>query len=386
MAKSLFIFYFFVFTTASALAQNPPDSLSESAETDCGYVAWRATSLIMKYYQAHNPDSTLQVLNDWQTTCGPGEPITRTRILLAISDHAFDENIYDSTIVNDILNYMQRMESKSPAKLYQDYPAYFGFVPIRDAYDYFTQSLADSLLSREFDSPLELLFCQFYANIVTNPLKEIKNNPLYDNTVLKSVYMGEVQKILEKPDYNLNFLAGIWIPTGHASILGKHPEIGLQAGAKYHKMMYNLTLSIKFIDTPGYYTVLKDGAKDSTTYFLGGYLGLNIERELLKFKKNEFGLLWGVGYDGFETLRTDLNTSESTTGKTIKSLNMNFGLGYRYFYKPGKYIGFQAKYNILNYNNHGGTNLIGDCLTFSITMGALSNPDKENELYQLRYQ
>jgi len=348
-------------------------------------VAYNSTRLIIKYYKIQDYDSALLVLNDWQTACGISEPITRTRILLSINDHAFDENIYDSTIVDDVLNYMQRMESKTPDDLYENYKAYFGFVPIRSEYDYFTQSLADTLLSRGFDTPLELLFCQFYANLVANPVKAIQTDTLYMNTNFRSFYFRRVSNCPAPTLVNFNLFAGTWIPTGNASVLGIHPIIGMQGGVKLNKTTFNLTLAFKFINSPNDYAILKDGVTDTTNYFFGGYIGADIEREIYKGKKNEFNLLAGIGYDGFQSLKIDNTNTDPNAGHSISSLNANFGIGYRYFYKKNSYIGLQAKYNILNYNNIGGTNLIGDCFTITIAIGGLVNGKIKNCLYELRY-
>jgi len=69
----------------------------------------------------------------------------------------------------------------------------------------------------------------------------------------------------------------------------------------------------------------------------------------------------------------------------ISSLNTNFGLGYRYFYKNGEYIGLQGKYNIVNFSNPGGTNFSGNTLTISLIVGGFFNEKKSNALNQLRY-
>jgi hypothetical protein len=368
----------------SDTAQIYSDTTRAEFSNEYEFVAYNLTNLIMKYYMIQDFDSALLVLNDWQTACGASEPITRTRILLAISDHAFDETIYDSTIVDDVLNYVYRMESKTPGDLYSGYKSFFGYVPIRGEYDYFTQSLADTLLSREFDTPLELLFCQFYANIVTNPLKTIQTEDLYNNTDIKSYYLHRAEKCLSYPGFTYNIFSGIWIPTGNGSLLGNHPLIGLQGGVKFKKMTYNLTLAFKFVNSANDYVILKDGYYDTTNYFFGGYFGLDVEREIFKGKKNEIDLLAGIGYDGFQSIKTD-NNSDANAGHSINSLNTNFGLGYRYYYKKNKYIGLQAKYNIVNYNNKGGTNLMGDCYTITISIGGFDLSQKENCLYELRY-
>ena len=152
-----------------------------------------------------------------------------------------------------------------------------------------------------------------------------------------------------------------------------------------NKTTYNLTLAFKFINSPNNYVILKDGVNDTTNHFFGGYIGADIEREIYKGKKNEFNLLAGLGYDGFESIKPANTNNDSYSGHSISSLNTNFGIGYRYFYNKRSYIGLQAKYNIVNYNNKGGTNLMGDCLTITISVGGLVNAAKENCLYELRY-
>jgi len=106
---------------------------------------------------------------------------------------------------------------------------------------------------------------------------------------------------------------------------------------------------------------------------------------LFKANKNEFDLLFGIGYDGFESVKTIENNSEASLTHPINSINTNFGLGFRHFYKKNRYWGLKAKYNILNYNNSGGTNLMGNCITISLCLGNFSNQAKENELYEIRY-
>ena len=109
MIKALIINLIFLFPAISAWSQANSDTLKSEQSSGCEWIANNSTRLIMKYYKVQDFDSALLVLNDWQTACGISEPVVRTRILLAISDNAFNENIYDSTIVDDALNYMQRI-------------------------------------------------------------------------------------------------------------------------------------------------------------------------------------------------------------------------------------------------------------------------------------
>jgi hypothetical protein len=385
MVKALIISLIFLFEGAYAWSQSSSDTTRNEEVPECEIVAYNSTRLIMMYYDNQEFDSALLVLNDWQTACGISEPVVRTRILLAISDNAFDEDIYDSTYVDDALNYIQRMESKTPVEFYNNYKSYFGYVPIRGEYDYFMQSLADTLLSRGFDTPLELLLCQFYANIVVNPFAVIQTDTIYNSTEIKKYYYHRAEKCFSGMETNFNFFTGAWIPTGNASMLGVHPLIGIQGGVKMNKTTFNLTLAFKFINSPNKYVILKDGVNDTTSHFFGGYIGADIEREIYKGRKNEFNLLAGFGYDGFESIKPENTNNDSYSGHSISSLNTNFGIGYRYFYNKHSYIGLQAKYNIVNYNNKGGTNLMGDCFTITISVGGFVNTAKENCLYELRY-
>lgn len=375
--------------TINVFAQTQNDTTSFNEPTDCEYIAGKSTYFVMKYFVAHDYDSVDLVLRDWESACGKSEPIIRMRVLMAISQNKFDESVYDSTIIYSLLNYMDRMDTAEIGneRHYENNKAYFGYIPVRGEYDYFTQSIADTLLLRTFYNPAELLFTEIYSNVLPNPIYEIQLDSIYKNTLVKSYYSQEVDIIRREPDFNLCFSAGLWMPQENASLLGNHPIIGGQAGFRKDKMTYNLSLAFRVLKSRNQYVILVDGVKDSTNYFLGGYIGIDIDRSLISCKKHQIDLLAGIGYDSFEALyqNTDDDNPDNDTRFAIGSVNMNFGLGYRYYYKARKYIGLQAKYNVVNYSNNGGTNLAGNCLTVSIIMGGLTNPGKYSRLDDLKY-
>jgi len=386
MFKRLIISTFIVVSTFFVMAQSYPDTLSYGETPDCETIANDATNLIMYFYTIQDYDSVEIVLNNWEATCGISEPIIRTRILFAILENSFSEVLYDSTIVDDVLNYTFRMDTAN-VKLYDNYKGYFGFVPIRGEYDYFTQSIADTLLQRTFYNPMELLFSELYSNVISDAVKEIQRDTIYSNTEFRSYYYRRVDKYRYKADFNLNFLTGIWIPFSNASLLGNHPLLGCQLGMHKQKMTYNLTLAFKFLKSKNEYTIMRDGNIETTDTFFGGYIGADIERELFKFGKNEFDLLAGIGFDGFQSINvnTEDDDPNNDVGHSIHSLNTNFGLGYRHFLSKRTYLGLQGKYNIVNYVNSGGTNLTGDNLTISLVLGGFFNDRKYYELKELRY-
>jgi hypothetical protein len=368
------------------MAQNNSDTSDIRETQDCDTIAYNSTHLIVYFYTIQDYDSAEIVLNNWQSICGISEPILRTRILFAILKNSFSEALYDSTIVDYILNYMIRMDTAN-VELYDKYKEYFGFVPIRGDYDYFTQSIADTLLQRTFYDPMALLFCEQYANVIQDAVKEIQIDTIYENTEFRSFYFKRVDKYRYKADFNLNFLTGIWIPYSNASLLGNHPLLGCQLGMHKQNMTYNLTLAFKFLKSKNEYSIQRDGNIETTDTFFGGYIGADVERELFKFGKNEFDLLAGIGYDGFQSVNvnTEDDDPNNDVGHSIHSINTNFGLGCRHFLKTRSYIGLQAKYNFVNYVNTGGTNLTGDNLTISLVLGGFFNERKYYELNELRY-
>ncbi len=387
MVKKLITCVFLMVLLTNGFSQSEPDTIAEEGVPACETVAYNATNLIMYFYAVQDFDSIEIVLNDWQSICGMSEPILRTRILFSILENTFSESLYDSTIVDYVLNYMLRMDTLITEEMYYDYQEYFGFVPIRGEYDYFTQSIADTLLKYEFYNPLELLFSEFYANVQADPVKEIQKDTIYTNTGFKYYYYQRVDKYRFKPDFHINFFTGIWIPFDNASLLGNHPLLGMQGGVRSQKMTYNFTMAFKFVKSKNEYTILREGNTETTDYFFGGYIGADVERQIFKFRKNEIDILAGVGYDGFEAVNVNTEDDDpyNDKGHSINSANFNFGLGYRRYLANKTYFALQGKYNIVNYNNQGGTNLSGNCLTISLLIGGFFNERKDYFLGELRY-
>jgi len=338
---------FFSFLISSGFSQNKADTLIPGEISECESIAYNASNLIRYFYSVQDLDSVEIVLNGWESACGNCEPIVRTRILLAIYRNHFSEALYDSTIIDYVLDYINRMEISATDDTYTDYPDYFGYIPIRGDYDFFTQSIADTLLKRIFYNPAELYFSELYSNVLAKPMEEISHDSIYQNTAIKLYYDHRINKYRYKPDYHMSMMSGIWIPFDNASLLGIHPLIGFQAGFRSKKMTYNLTLAFRFVESKNEYEILLDGNSVKTNTFFGGYIAADIERDILKLGKNEFDLLGGVGYDGFDAVNvnTEDDDPDNDVSHSINSVNINFGLGYRHYMRDKRYIGLQGKYN-----------------------------------------
>lgn len=388
MIKQVVVSLFLLVISFLAFADYENGELVQRDTPQCDSVSVISSEKLMYYFNKNDFDSVELVLNSWETVCGKTEPIVRLRILLAIYGGYFSEEIYDSTVVDYVINYMNRMEVTSVENTFNDYPGYFGYIPIRGDFDYFTQSLADTLLTRSFYNPIELFFSELYANVSTNALSPIQSDTIFLGTEFRDYYFERVNKYRYKPDFHYSISSGIWIPFDNATLLGNHPTIGFQAGIRVKKMTYNVALSFKFGKSKNDYEIMIDGNTQITNEFFGGYIAADIEREIFRFRKYEFDLLGGVGYDSFDavTVNTEDADPDNDVSHVIGSVNMNFGLGFRYYLKYNRYIGLQGKYNFVNYNNPGGTNLAGNTVNITVIFGRFFNSRKDYYLNQLRYE
>ena len=386
--------FFFVFCTTSVFAQTDLDKMmTQKRVPNCADITLNATDLIVKYANRQDYDSVKIILDYWEQKCPKNTLALNTKILLAIKDRTFTELMYDSIIIYHVANYVNHYD---PPKVKNSYFSgrygYYGPYAIFENYpdfNNFTKQLAQELLPLQAEGSVEKLFCLLYADNEFDAIKEIRFNPAYKGTKIKAFYDKEVDKNLNRSsDAHLSLVMGLWSPMGKARVLGNHPTVGFQFGGRYKKTIYSGNVTFKFLATPTrYQTIYRDSLK-STNHFFGGYIGLDVDRELLRWQKSEIDVLAGIAYDGFDAIKADNNNNNNNNnGKTIGSLNLNVGIGYKRYVKRGtNYWGIQGKYNFLNYKNTGGTDLSGNVYTLNLVWGGFSNAPKDSELRRLRYR
>jgi hypothetical protein len=166
--------------------------------------------------------------------------------------------------------------------------------------------------------------------------------------------------------------AGAWFPTGHLSVLGAHPALNYGFGGRNRLNEWDLDASIRFANAPQPYTIQRNDTVYPRTYFLGGYLGLDYTRYLVRGFRWEGGVTAGIGYDAIDV--TDGNNSDNYLSPTeIYSFDYNLGVRYNYYCNPHFFIGVTAKYHFLNYNNPGGSPFDGNAISLDITIGWAGN-------------
>ena len=158
---------------------------------------------------------------------------------------------------------------------------------------------------------------------------------------------------------------GAWIPTGDLAILGTHPNIGVIWGIRHKVHEFNVVLDFRFLKSKDPYVVSRAGTLYEMDNYFGGYLGLDYIYYLAVGKSNDFGILAGLGYDGF-TLDHD---KVPAPPYEVGSFNFNLGIRFNWYTKGHTYFSFQPKYNIINYANTGGTSFDGHAITLQLFVG-----------------
>jgi len=365
----------------SSFAQDPAgiEKLMTKRLLNCTDIAYNCSLLIPGYFHDGKIDTVQMFMAYWEGKCGIDEPLMRVKILLAINEGRFQESLYDDRII-DLLLYHQ-FNMKAAADTVRQTRKLYSFYPLDDGFDLFTVSLAQSLLiQKKYKTDLERLFCEFYGGAVDALFLEL-SSAQYDDTQLKAYYLRYLGATLSLSDVHFGLSAGYWMPSGSNDVLGNHPAIGALLGGKFNKLLLALAIELRFLKAKETYTIRHDGRLIESRHFLGGFLGVEGGRELLRTNRHEIDLIGGMGLDGFDALSTD----NDRDGKSVFSLNLNLGLGYRHFLKAHgiNYIGVEIRHNWLNYATGGGTDLSGNAISLRLIYGILGNAHKNDRLKAL---
>jgi hypothetical protein len=385
--RYLWSIIFLLLMKNGVFSQTSIDRLMVEKVPNCEDISYNCIRLIQKYYETNRYDSSKIILNYWDIRCGKSEPILRLKILFAIKDGRFTEDVYDSSIIEYLKIYKDRLMVSQYMETYNNYKYYYGFVPFNSDFDKFTTTLAKTLMKDQRPNTLEYLFCKGYAENPATIFYELQKSDEYRNSKLSDYYYRQVNKYTILPDFGWSIFTGAWIPIGNISTVGSHPLVGFDFGFRNHQMIYNFSFYLKFLDSKNPYNIIYKGKTDTTSYFFGGYIGFDVEWQFFKVKRNEFHLLGGIGWDGFDAIETNSGYYGSSyeKGITMNSLNINSGIGFMHYFNYSKYIEIRIKYNLVSYSNPGGTNLSGNTITTSLVFGGFNSYYKRSKLKTLNY-
>lgn len=356
--RSFFYFLSFsAFIMNVAQGQSLQERMTEKHPT-CRDVFLNAIKIMPDLYRHKFLDSLHTALTIWKTSCGNIPAIQCTELLLSIEELTFDENRIDSSTIDLLVNYSYAWSRRNIPNSPGGETSFYTFI----------STWARLLLKQKPLDKNEKFICQVLAGEINDPVKEIRKNPTMYSSFAKILQENEqAQRTGFRTNYA--FLAGIWMPTGDLSLLGNHPSLGFQFGARDNSNQIDITLQFRFIKSTNPYTIERKNVLYDLDNYFGGYFGLDYTRYLVNKLNFDLGLLCGIGYDGFDITSSNNYNYDYLKPLSIGSFNANGGFKLNYYLTTSFYIGLQARYNFINYVNHGGTSMNGDAFSVDLIIG-----------------
>jgi hypothetical protein len=383
-SRSFLSLIFFIFTSWSAMAQDF-EHLMIRRHLDCADVAFNSGIHFARLMEENKTDSAALLLEYWERRCGVQEPVFRARLLMALHKGTFDPSMLQKGTLAYIFNYRNRIDMIQNAQMfaYDRYSTYYGSVPPDMEFDAYTRSLAGRLMQQYDAQTTEFMLAEFFSGQTDSIFTRLEQTD-YQAHPLAAEYHDAVRHYKSLSEFHFSVLSGVWIPTGGIRKLGLHPDVGFQVGMKYKKMNYDVTMSFKFLNSPNHYFARRtrtDQSVEMTNHFFGGYMGLDIGRDIYTHKGHEWQLMGGIALDGFDALKEnkDLNQEAEST----LTYNFNLGLGYRYYYTHSIYVGIRAKYNMVDYALNNVVDFTGNPFTIQLIIGGVDSATRNYYLRQL---
>jgi hypothetical protein len=384
--KKIFLFLSLILGY-NVYAQNFDSLMKITRQLDCNDIAYNSALFFEKYISNNQLDSAKSILKYWEDKCGHREPLHRAKLLLALTVNKYHDSLLTKDILTDIFNYQNRMDLMKQHEhyLYDNYKSYFGYIPVGREYDKFTIKEFGNLKSLYGTNTIEYLLCEFYSDNCDTLFSKLQSTD-YEASTLAQEYNKTLQKYVDMPESHIAFVTGVWMPTGRLDLLGVHPEFGGQTGIKYKKMNFDLTFIVKFINSPNNYYAKRTEANEPelTNHFSGGYAGIDVGRDIYTSRRHELQLTGGIAIDIFTALSADSDLDLKSASAV--SYNFNTGLGYRYYFPSGRYLGLKAKYNVVDYTLSNVVDLTGNVITVHLSFGRIANSIKRNNLKALKYK
>ncbi|MDP3434899.1 MAG: hypothetical protein Q8T04_18320 [Bacteroidota bacterium] len=342
--------------------------------------------MIERFFGQKNYDSIAIVSNRWEDFCGTTEPLFRLKVLTQIQGRTFSDIWMDKDyLMNFVFLYLDRLDyAKEPnaKQVYERYKIPFGYISLNSPFDDLTVVWANSLLEKADLLPVERAFCLLYSN-QTDAFWQILKDQKVTDAKLQEVYNGQIRKTNKMVEGNIGILTGIFLPQSNLKeYIGVKPIFGFQLGAKFNKIQYDLTFAFRTGKPNHPYNVFFKDEIVETNYQFGGYIGLDVAYELSNNYKTEFDILGGIGGDIMDAIKGDPDVENDS--KSLGSLNLNLGLGYRIYSKRMNFVGLQAKYNFVDFNNENGTSLKGNYMSLVLTYNFFGNINKHNSLKRMQ--
>lgn len=368
------------------------DKLVEQLMTDrvlyCDDIRYNSVRLIPRLFAEHNYDTLDAVMNYWEKYCGLNSSLVSFKIIYSIHNRTFKEELHDasndstgtSSALSDsayyrknIISYLTHFSPSGELSGTLRYGNNYMATAYRNYYTFIVNT-ARTLKARTDLSPTEQFLVDYFAEPDSVKLQNLSGDEF------KQSRIGHAWLGMERDGgFNYAVVGGYWVPSGPLQHIGSHPLMGFMLGAKRSRLMIDVSFQFRFLLSPNYYLTQRADTLVRTRHHAGYYFGGDFGYSLLHNKKHQFDVLCGVAVDAVKTLAGtfDANGDVITEGVNLSSLNINPGLGYRKYLRHRKnrsaarhsYIGVQARYNFVNYNNKAGTDLTGNAFSICLIYG-----------------
>lgn len=387
MKKLLMLAALVLAITGGLRAQTLDEMLSARPAVDCSDIAYNSSVYYVKYMTEGKLDSVHVILDYWEEKCGVREPVYRARVLTALHEGTFNDVYFSESPFWYVFNYENRMAMMRAGNYfnYDNDKAQYGYLRPGDEFDEYTMWLGGEMMKKYEPGSAEYLMAEFYsgegnADMFLDKLQTGE----YSGTAPGREYRRLVDEALDDSDWHYAFMGGAWVPSGDLAELGIHPEVGFAMGGKFKRMNIDLFMNFKFGKPKNPYMAKRDGEWEMTDHFFGGYIGLEAGYDILQTRKHEVQIGGGIAFDGIDVLGED--KENDIKGVSANALNLNLGLGYRFYTSRNFYVGLRARYNFVDYSRSGNIRLGGNVVTIGLQIGWLHNLFKQYRLDMLRYK
>ncbi len=370
LIRRLVFFSVFTFLSIQADAQlTDARKLLSDSINDCSEIQYASMQLIPLYYQDENIDTANYLLDYWAKKCGTDETIFRTRILWAIDSGTFSDTLFGDEVIQ-YLDVYQWLYNDTTGNALQSYYYYTPEYELLKWYQSFTDSITSRALNYSDLSAEEAFFVRYYHHPVDSMFLLLTTRE-YSGTKLKKIFdtpiLGELPVWIE----HQAGIVGIWIPGDKLSIVGIHPCFGYELGFQKNKMIFNLGAELSIGKSKNKYQVAFNDQIHNSDNFMELSIHADLGRQIIQYRRFEFDVFGSASYEALEVLNLNDGTisNENAQSKFIHSPGLGFGAAYIYYLNKGRYIGIKGRYNLLNFNNSGGTNLRGNALMITTEYG-----------------
>jgi len=359
---------------------SPSDSamvemLQETVTFDCPAYQVKAVQRVEDFYNAGKRDSLRLVVDFMMRHC-PSYGFAKLDTLLAVETGETFDDWCDTLLVAgmplDVFEHGGLYAFPGVQLDYQAIVAFGGFL----------MGFAEHLLPNVRHGSMAEVIVKVYLGEIDDVWLALRRGE-YDGSCLQDYYNAHVAGIF-KSRYNFRTHVagnlGIWTPLSSHNVLHTKLEFGAQVGLRSNRFGVDMTGLLRVLKEPSQYQVIRNGALENTSHFVGGLVGIDLTYEAVRFYRSSFEVFVGAAYDGFQAIR------DGSNGKSINSFNGNVGGSFRFFYnkKQTQFFGLQVRHNFVSYDG-GGSDLSGNTLSLNLIYGIMINPDVVSRLDRLKY-